>query len=133
MLATRLQRWQTPIFVCLDSPCIFKRILVWFDCEEFSPMTTSAEVRLPRQTKGKRPHFFEDPSIDQVMTFLLELTTEVGVLRERLDTVERLLDSEGSVTRAAIEAYQPDAATEQERAAWRDAYLKRVLRMHAPE
>ncbi len=96
-------------------------------------MTTSAEVHLPRQTKGKRPHFFEDPSIDQMMTFLLELTTEVGVLRERLDTVERLLDSEGSVTRAAIEAYQPDAAAEQERAAWRDAYLKRVLRMHAPE
>jgi len=96
-------------------------------------MTTSAEVRLPRQTKGQRPHFFEDPSIDQMMTFLLELTTEVGVLRERLDTVERLLDTKGSVTRAAIEAYQPDAAAEQERAAWRDAYLKRVLRMHAPE
>ncbi len=96
-------------------------------------MTTSAEVRLPRQTKGKRPHFFEDPSIDQMLTFLLELTTEVGVLRERLDTVERLLDTKGSVTRAAIEAYQPDAAAEQERAAWRDAYLKRVLRMHAPE
>jgi len=96
-------------------------------------MTTSAEVRLPRQTKCKRPHFFEDPSIDQMMTFLLELTTEVGVLRERLDTVERLLDTKGSVTRAAIEAYQPDAAAEQERAAWRDAYLKRVLRMHAPE
>jgi hypothetical protein len=55
------------------------------------------------------------------------------VLRERLDTVERLLDTKGSVTRAAIEAYQPDAAAEQERAAWRDAYLKRVLRMHAPE
>jgi hypothetical protein len=68
-----------------------------------------------------------------MMTFLLELTTEVGVLRERLDTVERLLDTKGSVTRAAIEAYQPDAAAEQERAAWRDAYLKRVLRMHAPE
>jgi len=96
-------------------------------------MTTRAEVRLPRQTKGKRPHFFEDPSIDQMMTFLLELTTEVAVLRERLDTVERLLDTKGSVTRAAIEAYQPDAAVEQERATWRDAYLKRVLRMHAPE
>ena len=96
-------------------------------------MTTSAEGRLPRQTKGKRPHFFEDPSIDQMMTFLLELTTEVAVLRERLDTVERLLDTKGSVTRAAIEAYQPDAAVEQERATWRDAYLKRVLRMHAPE
>jgi len=96
-------------------------------------MTTSNEVRLPRHTKGKRPSFFEDPSLDQMMTFLLELTTEVAVLRERQDTVERLLDSHGSVTRAAIEAYQPSAAIEQERAAWRDAYLKRVLRMHSPD
>lgn len=89
-------------------------------------------VRLPRQTRGKRPAFFDDPSLDQMMTFLLELTTEVAVLRERLDTVERLLDERGSVTRAAIEAYQPSAEVEQERVAWRDAYLKRVLRMHEP-
>ena len=88
-------------------------------------------VKLPGQTRNKRPSFFEDASIDQMMTFLLELTTEVGVLRERLDTVERLLDERGSVTRAAIEAYQPPPAVEAERAAWREQYLKRVLRMHA--
>jgi len=67
------------------------------------------------------------------MTFLLELTTEVSVMRERLDTVEQLLDRTGSVTRAAIEAFVPDAALESERAAWRDAYVKRIFRMHAPE
>lgn len=67
------------------------------------------------------------------MTFLLELTTEVGVMRERLDTVERLLDDQGSVTRAAIEAYQPSPAVEAERNAWREAFLKRVYRMHPAE
>ena len=87
-------------------------------------------VRLPSETRGKRPHFFDDPAIDQMMTFLVELTTEVAVLRERLDTVEQLLDQHGSVTREAIEAYQPDAQREATRAAWRDAYLKRVFRMH---
>ena len=51
-------------------------------------------------------------------------------MRERLDTVERLLDTQGSVTRASLEAYRPDAAVEAERAAWRDAFLKRVFRMH---
>ena len=65
-----------------------------------------------------------------MMTFIVELTTEVGVMRERLDTVERLLDTQGSVTRASLEAYRPDAAVEAERAAWRDAFLKRVFRMH---
>jgi hypothetical protein len=88
-------------------------------------------VTLPKVANVKRSNFFDDPAIDQVMTFLLELTTEVSVMRERLDTVERLLDEKGSVTRAAIEAYRPDPAVEQERAAWREAYLKRVFRMHA--
>jgi hypothetical protein len=88
------------------------------------------QVKLPRQTRGKRPHFFSSAEIDQLMTFLVELTTEVGVLRERLDTVERLLERDGKVTRASIEAYQPDAGADAERIAWRDAYLKRVLRMH---
>ena len=98
-----------------------------------SPNTPPEAVKLPRHTRGKRPHFFDDPAIDQMMTFLLELTTEVSVMRERLDTVEQLLDRSGSVTRAAIEAFVPDAALESERAAWRDAYVKRVFRMHTPE
>lgn len=95
--------------------------------------TEPSKVVLPRVTKGKRPSFFEDPAIDQMMTFIVELTTEVGVMRERLDTVERLLDTHGSVTRAALEAYRPDAAVEAERAAWRDAFLKRVFRMHSAD
>jgi hypothetical protein len=90
-------------------------------------------VKLPVHTRGKRPSFFEDPAIDQMMTFMIELTTEVAVLRERLDTVERLLDEQGSVTRAAIEAYRAPAAVETERAAAREAYLKRVFRMHPAE
>ncbi|MCP5360989.1 MAG: hypothetical protein R3E75_01335 [Steroidobacteraceae bacterium] len=92
--------------------------------------TPATAVKLPRQTRGKRPHFFDDPALDQMMTFLLELTTEVSVMRERLDTVERLLERDGKVTRETIEAYIPDADIEKVRAAWRDAYVKRVFRMH---
>ena len=92
--------------------------------------TPPESVRLPGQTRGERPHFFDDPAIDQMMTFIIELTTEVGVLRERLDTVEQLLDTQGSVTRAAIEKFQPSAELEGARAAWREAFLRRVFRMH---
>ena len=98
-----------------------------------TPSTPAEAVKLPRHTRGKRPHFFDDPAIDQMMTFLIELTTEVSVLRERLDTVERLLERDGKVTRASIEAYVPEAEVEGERAGWRDAYVKRVFRMHAAE
>ena len=92
--------------------------------------TPPDQVRLPTQTRGKRPCFFDDPAIDQMMTFMIELTTEVAVLRERLDTVEHLLDTEGTVTRQAIENFRPNAELEAARASWRDTYLKRVFRMH---
>ncbi|WP_205590102.1 hypothetical protein [Sphingomonas paeninsulae] len=95
-------------------------------------LTSADKVKLPRTAKGPRPHFFDDPAIDQMMTFFFELMTEVSVIRDRLDTVERLLDTKGSVSRDDIEAYRPDAAAEAERAAVRDAYVKRVLRMHSP-
>jgi hypothetical protein len=88
--------------------------------------TPPDQVKLPRQTRGKRPHFFDDPSLDQVMTFLIE----VAVMRERLDTVERLLERDGKVTRASIESFRADAQVEAERSTWRDGYIKRVMRMH---
>lgn len=91
------------------------------------------DVTLPRSSKGQRPSFFDDPAIDQVMTFFFELMTEVAVMRERLDTVERLLDNKDAVSRADIEAYRADATVEAERAAWRNGYFQRVMRMHAPD
>lgn len=90
------------------------------------------QVKLPRVSKGKRPRFFDDPAIDQVMTFLLELMAETSSLRERVDTIERLLDEKGSVSRADIESYQPDPAGEAERAAWNQAFIRRVMRFHDP-
>lgn len=96
-------------------------------------MTESASVSLPRSAKGKRPHFFDDPSIDQVMTFLLELMAETSTLRDRVDTIERLLDERGQVTRADIEEYRAPPPVESERTAWRKGFVERVLRMHAPE
>jgi hypothetical protein len=95
--------------------------------------TPKDPVRLPRQTKGKRPGFFDDPSADQMMTFILELATEVAVMRERLDTVECLLDEQGSVTREAIESFEPSPEVEQRRSEWLAAYYGRVLRMHPAE
>ena len=95
-------------------------------------VTDPSDVILPRSSKGRRPDFFDDPAIDQVMTFLLELMTETSALRDRVDTIERLLETQGSVTRADVEAYRADDAAEAERTAWRRGFIERVLRMHAP-
>lgn len=92
-----------------------------------------AEVKLPRASKGKRSRFFDDPAIDQVMTCLLELMAEFSALRERQDTVERLLAEKGVVTRDDIEAYRPEPAVEAERSEWNAAFIRRVMRLHTPD
>ena len=55
------------------------------------------------------------------------------MLHERHDTLERLLDKCGSVSRADIEQFRLDGDGEAERAEWREAFLERVLRLHSQE
>jgi len=100
---------------------------------DMSKVDNPEDVTLPRVSKGKRPQFFDDPAIDQMMTFFIELMTEMAVMRERVDTIERVLDAKGSVTRADIEDFRADPMVEGERTAWRDSYFRRVMRMHCPD
>ncbi|MEQ8508579.1 MAG: hypothetical protein RIF37_07665 [Rhodospirillaceae bacterium] len=93
-------------------------------------MTEQPKITLPRDAKGKRSVFFEDPAIDQIMTFILELSAEVSVVYDRMDTIERLLDEKGTISRDDIEAYRPNEDVENARNERREAYLKRVFRMH---
>jgi hypothetical protein len=106
---------------------------LWRTSNDEGAMGEPKPVLLPRVSKGKRPQYFDDPAVDQIMTFFIELTAEVSVLYDRVDTIERLLDTKGTVSRADIEAYRAPPTVESERAARRDAYLKRVFRMHAPQ
>lgn len=79
--------------------------------------------------KGKRPYFFKDPAVERVLAMLMAVTQELAVTRERLDTVERLLEQQGVLKSADIDAYAPDPAAATERAEWSRAYVARVLRI----
>lgn len=79
--------------------------------------------------KGKRPYFFDDPAVERVLAITLALAQEVAVTRERLDTLERVLEARGGLTRAEIESYAPDPAAAHERSTWTRAYVARVLRI----
>ena len=57
------------------------------------------------------------------------LAGEVGVMRDRMDTIERLLDEKGLLKIREIEAYQPSASVAAERAAWRETFLSEILRI----
>lgn len=85
-------------------------------------------ARSVRRAKGKRPDYFDDPAIDRLLSITMALVGEVSVLRQRLDTVERLLEGKGQVTKTEIEGYEPDAQAAQERGVETKAYIARVMR-----
>ena len=78
---------------------------------------------------GKRPYFFDDPAVERVLAITMAVAQEVSVLRERVDTIERLLERGGSIKRGDIEAYEPDPAAATERAEWQRMYIARILRI----
>ena len=84
-------------------------------------------VRISRTAKGERPRNFSDPAIEKVLGIALSLASELSVLRDRLDTIERLIDSKGLVSRSEIDGYEPSAPERSERSARRLDYLDRVL------
>lgn len=85
-------------------------------------------ARAGTKAKGKRPSYFDDPAIDRTLSIVMAIAGEVSVLRERLDTVERLLDAKGTISRADIEAYTPDRHAGAERGLLTKEYLARILR-----
>jgi len=93
-------------------------------------MSEKAEVRRPRKARGPdRPSYFDGSDVDRVMAVLLALTSEVASIRERLDTHERVAAQEALPSPARVESYRPDPAVEDEREAWRDAYIRRLFRV----
>lgn len=85
-------------------------------------------IRANARAKGKRPDFLGDPDKERMLSMLMAVVGEVSVLRERLDTVERLLEARGTISRADIEAYQPDREAGYERGAMIREYIARIMR-----
>ncbi|MBI1188610.1 MAG: hypothetical protein GC206_14975 [Alphaproteobacteria bacterium] len=79
--------------------------------------------------KGKRPYFLENRDAERLMTIVMALAQEVAVMRERMDTIERLLERNQTLTRADIERFTPTKAEAQERGAWTQEFLARILRI----
>lgn len=83
------------------------------------------------QASGKRHAFAEDPLVDALWVSVVALTAELSVTRTRLDTLERLLAADGTLSRERIEAYEPEDAVSSERSRWQQDMLARVFRRFA--
>ena len=86
-------------------------------------------IELQKKAKGTRPQYFADPAIDKVLSITMALAGEVAVMRDRMDSMERLLEQGQPLSRAAIDAFLPDAKVRAERDAWREEFLGNVLRI----
>ncbi len=87
----------------------------------------NSKIELPRVAKGKKPIYLDERSIDNLMAMIMTLTQEISVLRDRLDTIEKLLVDKKSITVEDIETFEPDDDLIKERKDRRQMLLKRVL------
>ncbi|MFZ4120832.1 MAG: hypothetical protein ACOYKM_04140 [Caulobacterales bacterium] len=81
------------------------------------------------KAKGKRPAFLENADTERLLNITLVLIQEVAVMRERIDTLERLLEQKDVLARTDIEAFSPTKAEAAQRGLWMQEYLARVFRV----
>jgi hypothetical protein len=77
---------------------------------------------------GKRPYFL-NPESERILAITMAVAQELAVARQRIDTLERLLDSKGLVPRAQVEGFAPSAEQYAERALWTQEFIDRILRI----
>lgn len=87
-----------------------------------------ALLRASNKPAGKRPYFL-DVEVERVLAITMATVQELAVARERIDTLERLLERKGLIARDEIEAFAPTADDSAERGLWMQEYLVRVLRI----
>ncbi len=81
------------------------------------------------KAKGKRPYFLIDKDSERVLNIVMALAQEVAVMRERMDTIERLLEKNKTITRADIDAFAPSKTEAGERGLLQQEFIARILRI----
>jgi hypothetical protein len=81
-----------------------------------------------RKPAGKRPYFL-NPEVERVLAIAMAAVQELAVARERIDTLERLLEARGVLRAGEIDAFTPTPEQAAERGLWTQEYLARVLRV----
>jgi len=88
-------------------------------------MATSDIVRLATPRRAVPD---ETPEVSRLSAMVLALLGELTITRERLDTVERLLEAANLVQQADIEAFEPAGQAAQEREQLRRRQIGKIMR-----
>lgn len=87
-----------------------------------------ALARSSAKPAGKRPYFLNRET-ERVLAVTMATVQELAVARARIDTLERLLERKGVLSRAEIERFEPNKQEMAERALWNQEYINRILRI----
>jgi hypothetical protein len=87
-----------------------------------------AAQSLPVDAEGRRPAFFSGDGVDQLVTMVLELATELWVLRERVFVIEAVADRHGLPLKAEVEAYVISDAERAALEAMRGTMMRQLFR-----
>lgn len=80
-----------------------------------------------RHARGKRPEFYDTPGLDQAMAMIMVLASELSVLRDRLDSAERVAKAHGLDLAAGIEALVFDQQALEAREERRQELMRRLF------
>jgi len=81
------------------------------------------------RAKGPRPYSLHDKALENVLTITMAIAGELAVTRERLDTLERLLEGKEILLQKEIEQFIPTSEQEKKRQQWQADYIARILRI----
>ena len=90
-------------------------------------MNETSKIHVPQTAKGHRPTFFDDPANDRIVAMMMSMVTEMWVMRERLDTVEALVEQKGLFLEEELERFEPDAQRAEARERMRQELLDRIF------
>ena len=88
---------------------------------------TQKRPHVVRHARGKRPDFYETPGLDAAMSMIMVLANELCVVRDRLDSAERVAAATGLDLAGGIETLELDQAALEEREARRQDFLQRLF------
>jgi len=82
-----------------------------------------------KKAKGKRPYYFDNPDVDRVLSITMAIAGELAVSRERIDTLERVLESKGLLNQQDIDSFSPSSEQAEQRGLWQQEFIARILRV----
>lgn len=80
-----------------------------------------------RNSKGKRPQFYDNNANDQMMSMIMVLASEVSVLADHIDSIERVAAANGLDLAGGIAKLQLDQPALEAREARRQQMLERLF------